>query len=79
MINNVKIVGADCANCMRLEAIPRKAVTAVGVPVEVEKVTDYAEIMQWPILSTPALPINNKLVSARRTPTEAEIAGWLNV
>lgn len=79
MINNFKILGTGCANCKRLEAITRKAVTAAGVPVEIEKVTDYAEIMKWPILSTPALVINDKLVSAGRIPTEAEIAGWLNV
>jgi hypothetical protein len=47
------------------------------VEARVEKVTDYAKIMDYPILSTPGLVINEKLVSSGRVPTEAEITTWL--
>jgi len=50
---NIKILGSGCANCKRVEAIARKAVETLGMDAEVEKVTDFAEIMKWPILSTP--------------------------
>ena len=73
----VKILGSGCANCKRLEATARKVVELLGIDAEIEKVTDYAEIMKWPILSTPGLVINGKLVSAGRIPGEKEIAGWL--
>jgi hypothetical protein len=40
-------------------------------------VEDYVEIMEYPILSTPGLVINEKLVSAGRLPTEVEITTFL--
>jgi len=74
---NVKVLGSGCANCKRLEALVHKVVDARQLAVEIEKVTDYAEIMKWPILSTPGLVVNGKVVAAGRIPSEAEIAAWL--
>jgi len=74
---SIKVLGLGCANCKRLEATTRKVVENLGIEAQIEKVTDYAEIMKYPILSTPGLVINEKLVSAGRIPSEAEIAGWL--
>jgi small redox-active disulfide protein 2 len=76
---NIKVLGSACANCKRLEAIVRKAVEALSIEAEIEKITDYTEIMKWPILSTPGLVINNKLVSAGRIPSEKEIIDWLKM
>lgn len=76
-MKNIKILGSGCANCKRLEAVARKVVTDLGVEAEFEKVTDMAEIMKWPILSTPGLVIDGTVVSSGRIPAEAEIAGWL--
>ena len=74
---NIKVLGSGCANCKKLEATARNAVATLGIEAEIEKVTDYAEIMKWPILSTPGLVINDKLVSAGRIPSEKEITDWL--
>jgi small redox-active disulfide protein 2 len=73
----IKVLGSGCANCKRLEATTRKVVESLGVEAEIVHVTEYADIMKYPILSTPGLVINEKLVSAGRIPTEVEIAGWL--
>ena len=74
---NVKVLGSGCPNCKRLEAAVRKVVESRSLAAEIEKVTDDAEIMKWPILSTPGLVVNGNLVSAGRIPSEAEIATWL--
>jgi len=74
---NIKILGTGCANCKRLEAVARKVVSDLGLDAEVEKVTEMSEIMKWPILSTPGLVVNDKVVSSGRIPSESEIAGWL--
>jgi small redox-active disulfide protein 2 len=74
----IKVLGSGCANCKKLEAHAIKAVEMSNVDAEVVKVTDYAEIMKYPILSTPGLVINEKLFSSGRIPSESEISGWLS-
>ncbi|HEX7432636.1 MAG TPA: thioredoxin family protein [Anaerolineaceae bacterium] len=75
----IKVLGSGCANCKRLEATTRKVVENLGIEAQIEKVTDYAEIMKYPIMATPGLVVNEKLVSAGRTPSEVEIEGWLKI
>ena len=76
-MRNIKILGSGCANCKRLEAMARKVVGNLGIEAEFEKVTDMYEIMKWPILSTPGLVIDGKVVSSGRIPAESEIVDWL--
>lgn len=73
----IKILGSGCPNCKRLEQITRNAVEALGIEAEIEKVTNYTDIMAYPILSTPGLVINEELVSSGRIPGEDEIKEWL--
>jgi len=73
----IKVLGPGCANCKNLEAAARRAVEMTGLEAEIIKVTNHDEIWSYPILATPGLVINEKVVSAGRIPTDEEIAGWL--
>jgi small redox-active disulfide protein 2 len=73
----VKVLGSGCPNCKKVEAIARAAAARLGLPAEFIKVTDYAEITAYPILSTPGLVINEKVVASGRIPSEAQVMEWL--
>ena len=73
----IKILGSGCANCKRVEQIARKVVAEMSLDAEVIKVTDYADIMAYNILSTPGLVVNEKVVCTGRIPTPAEVTTWL--
>ncbi len=73
----IKVLGSGCANCKKAEAIARQAADMKGLQAEFIKVTDYDKIMEYNIMSTPGLVINEKLVCSGRIPSPAEVAGWL--
>lgn len=73
----IKVLGSGCANCKRVEQIVHKVVDEMTLQAEVIKVTEYPEIMKYNVMSTPGLVINEKLVSAGRIPTPAEVTTWL--
>lgn len=73
----IKVLGAGCANCKKVEEVTRQALTYMSLQAEIIKVTDHAEIMDYPILSTPGLVINEKLVCSGRIPSQTELTTWL--
>ncbi|KAA3660313.1 MAG: thioredoxin family protein [Chloroflexi bacterium] len=73
----IKVLGSGCKNCEKVEAITKSAVAKMGVEAAVEKVTDYGEIMQYNVLATPGLVMNEQLVAAGRIPSEAEVTTWI--
>ena len=73
----VKILGSGCANCKKLEAVAREAASAAGVPAEFVKVTDVNDILAYDVMATPALVINEQVLSSGRIPPRSDIEGWL--
>lgn len=73
----VKILGGGCANCARLEKVARQALSEMGVRATVTKVTDFGQIMQYDILTTPGLVIDEKVMSSGRVPSKAEVTSMI--
>lgn len=73
----VKVLGSGCANCQRLTALVKEAVEHLGLSAEVVKVTDFADIMAYGVMSTPALVIDERLALAGRVPTLDELESLL--
>jgi small redox-active disulfide protein 2 len=69
----IKILGSGCPNCKLLEANVLKAIKEMKIKANVEKVTDIAKIIEYGVMSTPALVIDEKVVSYGKVLTSEEI------
>lgn len=73
----IKILGGGCPKCERLEALAREVVDELGIQANFSKVKNMAEIMAYDVMSTPALVVDEKVLSSGRIPTRDEVRGWL--
>ena len=74
---DVKILGSGCAKCHSLEAAARQAAETLGVDADFENITDPTEIASWGVMSTPALVIDDEVVSAGRVLTADAVSALL--
>lgn len=72
----IKILGSGCPNCKRLEKEVNDALSGLAIDYEVIKVTDYADIMTYGIMSTPGLVMNETVLSTGRIPKRQQIIDW---
>jgi len=74
---NIKILGPGCARCHQLEKTTKEVVKELGVEATIEEIKDMMKIVQYPILTTPGLIINEELVCSGRVPTKAELTQFV--
>jgi small redox-active disulfide protein 2 len=70
----IKILGGGCKNCAALVENVETAVKEAGVEAQIIKVTDFKDIMAYGVMSTPALVVDEKVVSCGRVPKPKEIS-----
>lgn len=70
----IKILGGGCKYCAKLVKNTEEALIKLGLKAEIIKVTDFAEIAAMGVMQTPALVINDAVVSAGKVLTSKEIA-----
>ena len=69
----IKVLGTGCAKCKSLEKLTNEVIAETGVAAIVEKVEDIFKIMQFGVMSTPALVIDKKVVLSGRLPSAGEL------
>lgn len=74
----IKILGSGCAKCNRLEQLTRDAVAELGVEASFEHVKEMDKIMAYPIMTTPALVVDEQVLVSGRMPSKDELLGWLD-
>jgi len=73
----IKVCGPGCASCEKAQKIVEAAVAAKQIPAVVVKVTDFQQIAQLGIFSTPAVVIDGKVKCVGRVPKQSEVEEWL--
>ncbi len=70
---NVKILGPGCPKCKKLEKQTIEAVNELKLDAQVTKVEDIVEIMNYGIMRTTGLVINEKVILSGRVPSMNEL------
>jgi small redox-active disulfide protein 2 len=73
----IKVLGTGCTRCKSLEKVTRKAVEELNLDSTVEKVEDIQKIMEYAVMRTPALVIDEKVVLSGQVPKVAQIKDLL--
>ena len=76
-MKKITVYGSGCKNCVNAKDIIRQVAEQMGVPVELEEVTDTAQIMAAGIMSTPGVAIDGQIVHVGSVPTPDQVRTWL--
>jgi len=74
---NVKVLGTNCSKCKRLESKLRELVEENNIDAEVTKVTEIDEMLNYGIMMTPGLVINEEVKSVGIVPKDDQLLKWL--
>ena len=74
---DIKILGTGCPKCKALENRTREVVANNGIEATISKVEDIMEIMQYKVMSTPALVVDGKVLIKGRVPSSQEVLNAL--
>ena len=70
----IKVLGTGCAKCNSLEKATKEALAKTGLNATIVKVDDIVEIMQYGIMTTPALVVDGRILVKGKVPSVDEIA-----
>lgn len=74
----IKILGSGCAKCQALEKATREAMEELGIQTTLLHVSDYAQIASYGVMSTPALVVDERVVSYGKVLTSEEVKNLLS-
>ena len=74
---NIKVLGGGCKSCEALLKATREAVEKKGVDADIKYITDMEKIMNYGVMSMPALMIEGKVVSAGKVLKAKEVEKFL--
>ena len=73
----IKVLGTGCAKCKTLEQNTKEAIKELGLSADVTKVEDIVEIMNFGVMTTPALVVDGIVVVKGKVPSVSDIKNLL--
>ncbi|MCB1887893.1 MAG: thioredoxin family protein [Rhodocyclaceae bacterium] len=77
-MRTIKILGSGCANCRRAADLIETVAAERGIAIGIEKVTDFAAIAGYGVMSTPGVVIDDTVVHAGGVPSREAVEGWFD-
>jgi len=72
-----KVLGGGCRNCEVTANLINQAAREAGVEIQLDKVTDMAEILGHGVMSTPGVVLDGKVVHAGGIPGPDQVRAWI--
>ena len=76
-MKKIHVMGPGCPKCAQAEKIVKAAVVESGIEAEIIKVTDFQEIAQFGVFSTPAVAVDGEVKIVGKAPSKQEVLSWL--
>lgn len=76
-MKTIKILGTGCAKCKQTEAVIRETLSEMGIEADIEKVEDIQKIMEYDIMSTPAVVLDGMVKMTGKVPSKEEVRAML--
>ena len=73
----IEILGVGCAKCHKLEELVREIAKNEGINADISKVEDFKKIMNYGVMTTPALVIDGEVKVAGKIPSTDQIKSWI--
>jgi small redox-active disulfide protein 2 len=73
----IEILGTGCPKCKQLEENAKKAVAEAKIKADIVKVTEIDKIIEYGVMSTPAIVIDGEVKAYGKVPSVEEIKKWL--
>jgi small redox-active disulfide protein 2 len=72
-MKKLQILGGGCAKCGKLAEVTKQAATELGIEFEIEKVTEMAKIIEFGVMTTPALVVDGDVKVSGKVPSLADV------
>jgi small redox-active disulfide protein 2 len=73
----IRILGPGCPRCQEVYKRTQEVLAELNIAADIEKITDIKKIMEYKIMATPGLIVNDKVKCAGKIPAKSQIKQWI--